>query len=185
MEERARPTHGPATTRAALPLLLATLLSTVPPSGLLAQHPGADAVRTAIDLGNAEYIAAYAVADADALARVYDPDGARLSGRGRVARGREAIAASVNRWLERVGPVRVRLETMDLWVIEDRAYETGIWSYTFAPPGDAERTIGGRYVTVWSRQPDGGWRILADLGVPGTTLPEGFPRRETTGTGAP
>jgi ketosteroid isomerase-like protein len=27
---------------------------------------------------------------------------------------------------------------------------------------------GGKYVTVWRRQPAGDWKILADMGVPGT-----------------
>jgi ketosteroid isomerase-like protein len=26
--------------------------------------------------------------------------------------------------------------------------------------------LGGRYVTLWRRQPDGGWKIWADIGVP-------------------
>ena len=128
-------------------------------------------VQAAIDSGNAAYIAAYAQEDATALAQVYDPDGARLSDNGGTARGREAIAASVGAFLSRVGPVQVRLETVDLWVIGNQAYETGIWSYTYTPPGATARTIGGRYVTVWRQQSDGGWRILADLGVPGTSLP--------------
>lgn len=152
----------------------AAFLHPIAASSLLAQGSDQAAVRAAIDSGNAEYIAAYAAADAKALARVYDPDGARLSDNGTMARGREAIAASVGRFLGRVGPVRVRLETVDHWVVKDQAYETGIWSYTYASRGESERTVGGRYVTVWRQQPDGGWRILADLGVPGTTLPEGF-----------
>ncbi len=59
---------------------------------LVAQDPAGPAeVRAAIDSGNAAYIAAYASADADALARVYDPDGARLSSNGRTERGHEAM----------------------------------------------------------------------------------------------
>lgn len=152
-----------------------TLLSALATGRLAAQNPsGVAAVRAAIDAGNAEYVAAYANADANALARVYDPRGARLSGNGRVAQGREAIANSVRSFVERVGPIHVRLQTVDVWLVDDHAYETGIWSYTYTPPGEAERTIGGRYVTVWRRQPEGGWRMLADLGVPGTKLPDGY-----------
>ena len=33
--------------------------------------------------------------------------------------------------------------------------------------GKAEQTIGGRYVTTWKRQADGGWKIKSDVGVPG------------------
>ena len=150
-------------------LWLVIAMSPIP--ALAQETPDPMAVRAAIDSGNAAYIKAYAHEDAAALAQVYDPDGARLNSNGLMARGREAIAASVGAFLKRVGPVRVRLETVDMWVTGDHAYETGIWTYTYTPPDAAERTIGGRYVTVWRQHSDGRWRILADLGVPGTSLP--------------
>lgn len=145
--------------------------------GLEAQESPKEAIRGAIDAGNSDYVAAYASRDPEALAGVYDPDGARLSGGGGLARGRAAIAGEVAGFMERVGSVQVRLETVEVWVVDDLAYETGVWSYTFTQPGATERTIGGRYVTVWRRQSHGGWRILADMGVPGTALPEGWRAR--------
>ena len=126
-----------------------------------------DAVWEEIHRNNALYIKAHADADAEAVAALYDADGARLSRNGRYARGREAIAETVAAALDRVGPMKVRIETLDLWVVDDRAYETGSWSFTYTPPEDERRTIRGRYVTVWKRQADGGWRILADVDVPG------------------
>jgi ketosteroid isomerase-like protein len=69
--------------------------------------------------------------------------------------------------LERMGPITVTIEIVDVWLVDDRAYETGKWSYTFTPPEkEEERTVGGRYVTVWLRQPEGGWKIVADMSVP-------------------
>jgi ketosteroid isomerase-like protein len=62
----------------------------------------------------------------------------------------------------------VTLETKEVWNLKETAYETGVWSYTFHPKGETERRIGGHYVTLWKRQPGGGWKILADMGVPGT-----------------
>ena len=85
-----------------------------------------------------------------------------------MARGRSGIADDVGKFLSLVGPVRVTLETKDLWLVDDTAYETGLWSYAFQPKGKAEQRIGGHYVTLWRRQADGGWKIWADLGVPGT-----------------
>jgi uncharacterized protein (TIGR02246 family) len=118
--------------------------------------------------GTPPYIAAFRQADADALAQVYDPAGARLNDGGKVVRGRQAIAADVRDFLDRVGSVRVSLETAQVWLVDDTAYETGVWSYTLHRKGEAEQRIGGRYVTLWKRQADGGWRIWADMGVPGT-----------------
>ena len=136
------------------------------------QRPAAErvAVRAAIDSGNAEYISAFARRDADALARVYTADGARLGRDGEYALGHAAIAAEVRDFVTKVGPVRVTLETVALWIVNDAAYETGKWTYTFQAPGDTTKTIGGRYVTVWRKQRSRSWRIQADMGVPGTQL---------------
>lgn len=125
-------------------------------------------VREAIDRGNARYIAAYANADSKALAMVYDLAGARLNANGSVTLGRDSIALNVGAFLDRVGPVTVTLETTAVWVAGDLAYESGIWAYSYTPSDGRDRNVGGRYVTIWRRQSDGDWRILADMSVPGT-----------------
>ncbi|MBT8398973.1 MAG: SgcJ/EcaC family oxidoreductase [Rhodothermia bacterium] len=121
----------------------------------------------AIESGNAAYIEAMANADANSFAMVYDEDGARLSGGGETIRGRSEIRNQIGAFFTRIGPVTATLETTDIWRLDDRIYETGAWSYTFTPPGDSRRTIGGRYVTVWKLQEDGSWKILVDVSVPG------------------
>jgi uncharacterized protein (TIGR02246 family) len=150
--------------RAALLLLAMSsplVAQTAPPGNLAA-------VKRGIADGNAVYIAAFKRADARALAQVYDVAGARLNEGGVLVRGRDAIAEDVGEFVRKVGPVRVTLETKEVWLMDDNAYETGIWSYTFQPKGQREQHIGGHYVTVWQRQRDGGWKILADMGIPGT-----------------
>jgi uncharacterized protein (TIGR02246 family) len=141
------------------------------PSAVAAQRadpgPLADA-RRGIDRGNAQYIAAFARADADGVAEVYDADGVRLNENGEVLRGGQAIAKDVRGLLDQAGPLKVALQTVQVWPVDDLAYETGTWSYSYTPKGKPARTIGGRYVTTWKRQADGGWKIQSDLGVPGT-----------------
>lgn len=148
--------------------LVALLLS---PGCLLAQHPDpgplSDA-RRGIDRGNADYIAAFAKADADGVAAVYDADGVRLLDDGRVLRGHGAIAGDVRGFIQTVGPVTVTLATTRVWLADNLAYEAGAWSYTFTPKGKNQQRIGGKYVTTWVRQADGGWKIKSDLAVPGT-----------------
>lgn len=122
------------------------------------------AVQAAIDSGNAQYIRGFAASEAATVAAVYAPDGGRFGGKGEVARGTAAIRADVAALLGQVGPITVTLKTVDLWVIDDRAYESGKWTYTYAKKGGTgTTTVGGGYVTIWGRQPSGGWRIIADV----------------------
>jgi uncharacterized protein (TIGR02246 family) len=131
-----------------------------------AQSPVNQAVRSAIDSGNAQYIRGFGESNAAVVANTYAPDGGRLSPGGQVAHGTDAIRANVDSLLHQVGPITVTLRTLDLWVMGDRAYETGKWTYTWAKKGGSTTTVGGQYVTAWGRQPTGQWRIAADIGVP-------------------
>ena len=124
-------------------------------------------IRQSIDAGNAKYIDAFAKSDAGALAGLYDESGSRFSPKGVVVRGRPAIAESVAGFMKSVtGSIKVSIETQDLWLVDNLVYETGKYTYTFTPPGKSETRTGGHYVTIWKRQPDGGWKIIADMGVP-------------------
>jgi uncharacterized protein (TIGR02246 family) len=124
-------------------------------------------VRRAVDAGNAKYIANYANLDAAALAALYDQDGVRMAGKGKYARGRAAIEKRVSSFRRAVyGPTRVTIETEELWVVDDLAYESGKYTYTSTPTGERESPIGEHYVTIWKRERDGGRKIIADLGVP-------------------
>jgi uncharacterized protein (TIGR02246 family) len=150
------------------PVSLFLLALAGPLTAQTAQPADGAAARRAIQAGNAAYIAAFKRADATALAQVYDLEGARLNQGGVVVRGRDAIADDLGKFVAKVGPVRVSLDTKDLWLVGDTAYETGVWSYAFQPTGKPEQRIGGHYVTLWKRQPDDGWKIWADMSVPGT-----------------
>jgi ketosteroid isomerase-like protein len=134
------------------------------------QQASADSVRkavgSAIDSGNAEYIRGFANSDAARVAAVYSTNGGRLGENGALAHGTADITKAVALVLHQVGPITVTLKTVDLWVMENRAYETGKWTYAWAKKGGGITTVGGRYVTVWLREPGGRWRIEADVGVP-------------------
>jgi uncharacterized protein (TIGR02246 family) len=113
-------------------LALSLLLVTPVAAQTAPAAPKLTAVRRAIDAGNAQYREAFLAMDAKRLADVYDPQGSRLGDQGQVVRGREAIAANIAAFVGRVGPVRVGLESAQVWLIDDMAYETGTWSYTYS-----------------------------------------------------
>jgi ketosteroid isomerase-like protein len=68
-------------------------------------------------------------------------------------------------WLEARPPAEGRLSWEPLFAARSRdgrfGYTTGPWQ--FLPP-DGEPSH-GHYVTVWSREPGGRWRVAADIGV--------------------
>lgn len=43
-------------------------------------------------------------------------------------------------------------------------YTFGNWTYTSTTPDGNAHRFSGSYVTVWKRQPDGAWRVVADSG---------------------
>lgn len=124
-------------------------------------------VRRAIDQGNAEYTAACAKRDATAFAAIFAPDGARLEHGGQLIEGRSAIEkATASAWANLTGALVVTTDTADVWLIDNLAYESGAYTFTFSATsaGEAKR-ISGHYLTVWKKQPDGRWRIYRDLDV--------------------
>ena len=123
-------------------------------------------VRSAIEAGNARWIEAFRNSDAELLASVFDEHGAILSSSGDRIDGREAIREWMGAVMARFGPAETTIETLNVWVEGDLAYETGGYSYTFRPGTEEERVAAGSYVVVWKRQADGSWKIFRDIGLP-------------------
>lgn len=122
--------------------------------------------RQAIDKGNAQWIEAWDKADASMIASLFASDGVMLSRNGKVFKGPEQILERQKPIMEKAGKgVKATVTTVDLWLDGSRAYETGKYSYAF-PENGKVRTEEGRYVTIWERQSDGGWKIIVDMGVP-------------------
>ncbi|HET8734487.1 MAG TPA: SgcJ/EcaC family oxidoreductase [Anaeromyxobacteraceae bacterium] len=159
---------GPLRTRPALRTLLAAaaLAATA-----CAHWPGArgkaDAeARAAIAAANAEYGRALVAGDARAAAAVYAPDGVVIptAQRGFIT-GRAEIEAYNASRLEARRYVDVVITTVQLEVSGDLAWESGTSSVTVQQGEKATATLTGRYLAVWRREPDGRWRIRADLPI--------------------
>jgi uncharacterized protein (TIGR02246 family) len=129
------------------------------------------AVRAAIDSGNARWIAAFGQGDAAGVTALFAPDGVQFRGSGAVVRGRAAIQTSYVALFRDNGRADATIATSRVWLVDDRAYETGRFRFTFHPAGRPPVTNSGRYVTIWRRQLDGSWRIVVDFGVPSDTTP--------------
>jgi uncharacterized protein (TIGR02246 family) len=132
------------------------------PSAIIAE------ARQAIDKGNAQWIEAWDKADAALLSRLFAEDGILLARNGKIFKGPQQILERQKPVMEGAGKgVKVTVTTVDLWLDEETetAYETGKYSYKYQEKGKPVSEE-GRYVTIWQRQGDGLWRIIADMGVP-------------------
>src|ERR1700719_1652062 len=154
----------------AILLLIATGLSVVAEPENKNESPaqsGAVAkARKAIDKGNAQWIDAWDKADASLISGLFAADGVLLGTNGKSFKGPNQILERMKTVMEASGKgVKSTVTTIDLWLIGDTAYETGKYSYTSQEKGQPV-TDEGRYVTIWRRQSDGSWKIIADMGVP-------------------
>jgi uncharacterized protein (TIGR02246 family) len=151
-------------------LLIATSFSALAAQEIKTETPTSSSTlteaRKAIDKGNAQWIEAWDKADASLIAGLFAADGVLLGRNGKSFTGPNQILERMKTVMEGAGKgVKATVTTVDLWLIGDTAYETGKYSYTSQEKGQPV-TDEGRYVTIWRRQSDSSWKIIADMGVP-------------------
>jgi uncharacterized protein (TIGR02246 family) len=95
--------------------------------------------------------------DLDRLASLYTPDAMAVPPDSRVVKGRENIKQMWAGIAQQIGLKDVRLNTLDLQVAGDMAYEVGEADLTIAT-GKAALN----FVVVWKKT-DGQWRLHRDI----------------------
>ncbi len=123
-------------------------------------------LRRAIDEGNARFLETRKRGDAAGFARVFDEGGALLTSGGEIIEGRGKIEEAMTSSMKKTRVTDGTITTIDVFPMGDLAYETGKYTFTLAGEGKAARTVAGKYVEVWKRQPDGGWKMFRDIGLP-------------------
>jgi len=128
--------------------------------------PAAEA-RAGIQEANQLLIAAALVGNGDRVATVFADDGTILPfGLKGTIHGHVAIAEY---WRNRLAATRfleLELNTTEVSVTGDLAYEIGTYRAT-TKTGDAAPVVStGRYLAVWRRSGDGRWRIQAECPIP-------------------
>ena len=151
-------------------LLIATGFSVLAEQEKKSESPAPSAAlteaRKGIDKGNAQWIEAWDRADATLIASLFADDGVMLGRNGKFFKGPKEILERMKTVMEAAGKgVKATVTTVDLWLDDDIAYETGKYSYTSVEKGQPI-TDAGRYVTIWHRQSDSSWKIIMDMGVP-------------------
>jgi uncharacterized protein (TIGR02246 family) len=114
-------------------------------------------VRSQIEAGNREFMAAFAKRDAAAVAALYTDGGQLLPPNSEVVRGQEAIREFWQGAMTR-GLTGATLETVDVDASGETAVEVGRYRLT---AGDAEADH-GKYIVVW-KNVDGRWKLHRDI----------------------
>lgn len=96
--------------------------------------------------------------DAAAVAALYAQDAIFVGTETREVRGRSAIQET---WAEQFPISNVtRIDSKDLTVSGDVAYDYGEFTQQVTPPNAPAQTINGHYLVILRRQGDGSWKIV-------------------------
>jgi ketosteroid isomerase-like protein len=101
--------------------------------------------------------------DLDAFVAHFTPEGASLAGNAPAARGIEAIRAANQEMFEGPGFALSWVpSSAEVSASGDLAYTIGSYQLTSNDPAGKPWTRPGKYLTVWKKQPEGGWKVAAD-----------------------
>ncbi len=99
------------------------------------------------------------------VSAIFEDDGIQLSLSGRVIKGRQQILQVQKKGMQSVDTgVIVTINTLNVWIVGQTAYETGSYKYEYKEGGKPAVDT-GRYVTQWRKQKDGTWKLYLDMAV--------------------
>ena len=149
----------------ALPL---ALLGSAPSIGI-AQSASASEVRAEIVQSLSRWSDAMKRGDAATAASFYAEDAILSFANMEDIRGRTAIQSATQQLMASGTYREVRVDTDQVDLCGDTAYEYGRYHMVFEPRGGTPNTDRGRYIAVWRRQADDSWRMVRDMPI--STVP--------------
>jgi uncharacterized protein (TIGR02246 family) len=129
-------------------------------------------VRQAIEEENAKFGEAVRQADGAAIAGLYTEDATLLPPDSDLIKGRGGIEAFWKGGLQ-MGIKEAVLTTVDLSGGGDLAYEIGKFALKIQPEGQEPIEQKGKYVVVWKKAPDAGWKLHVDIWNSGPAATQG------------
>ena len=106
--------------------------------------------------------AAHERGDAAALASLVTEDGLLWAPGMEEVRGREAVLAAAEGMFSAMSVSAFEIESTELEIHGDRAYELTTYSETITPTGGPASQARGRYLIVWQRG-SSGWRVHRNM----------------------
>jgi ketosteroid isomerase-like protein len=160
------PTPAPTQTPAAAPALA--------PAPVAVPAPGAaidvEAAKRAVRIADLELAKAVADRSLQSFVAQVDDD-AIFFGKG-VARGKNAVSKA---WLPFFTDRNLFLKwyptQVEISASGDLAYSIGEYERTSKDAAGYPASVTGNYVSIWRKQSDGRWKIVLDIGTPGTPKP--------------
>jgi uncharacterized protein (TIGR02246 family) len=112
---------------------------------------------------------AYRDRNVDEVVAGYAPDATLMMGGQAPLTGTEAIRASLARTVgDPAFLIRLDNKRTEVGAAGDLAYTSGAYHVTYTDPGSKTPVSeDGHYVTVFRKQPDGGWKAVQDIASPG------------------
>lgn len=127
-------------------------------SGTAARTP-----KAAIDAGNQAWIDGMKNGDVALISATYTADGIDCGPAGECFKGRAEIERHVKTQLATFGHARsATVHSQGSTQQGDFVYEWGQAEATF----DSGKKLVDNYLTVWQKQPDGGWKIFRNMVIP-------------------
>ena len=149
-----------STACAATPVMTGSPGGAPPP----AARPSQEALRASLTQAELDFAAATAARGVDGWVEAFAENGRLLNANGVVVQGKAAIRANM------MGPLaKVKLTW---WPTLVEVAPEGDMGFTHGPyevkvpdaQGKLKLVSHGAYLTVWRRQPDGAWKVVADFG---------------------
>src|SRR6266852_4089651 len=121
------------------------------------------AVRSAIEGTNAQFVAAANRGDTAAVAALYTNDAVVLPPNAEMVRGRQGVKEFFDALIQQTGVPQLTLDTTQVDEVGDTACEVGAYTMKLQPPGGQPVSDSGKYVVVWKRQSDDSWKLSIDI----------------------
>lgn len=119
-------------------------------------------VRKSIDAENAKYCQAIRQGDAAGAAATYTESATILPPDGPMVKGKAAVEDECRRMLQ-MGIKDITLKTLEVGGGGDAAYEIGVAKVLIQLEGRPAISDSSKYLVIWKRQADGGWKVDVDM----------------------
>jgi uncharacterized protein (TIGR02246 family) len=131
-------------------------------SAAFAEPPAADPNRARIEKLGKQFADAFGKGDVAAVAAMYAEDAVAFPPESEVVKGRAAIEA-MWKGTRDMGVQSIEFTVWDVQTSGILLVETGKATLTVAGAGPVPATVAVKYVVVWKKQKDGGWKISHDI----------------------